>query len=64
MLINGKEMNFHDSITVLDLLKELDLNEDKVVIEVNLEILPKSQYSNKILNKDDRIEIISLVGGG
>lgn len=63
MLVNGKEMDF-DNITILNLLEKLNLDMNKVVIEVNLEIVSKGSYSEYILNQEDRIEIISLVGGG
>lgn len=63
MLVNGKKMDF-GKITILELLKNLNLDMNKVVIEVNLEIVSKESYSEYILNQEDRIEIISLVGGG
>lgn len=63
MLVNGKEMDF-DKITILKLLENLKLDMNKVVIEVNLEIVSKENYSDYILNHGDEIEIISLVGGG
>ncbi|SHK19640.1 sulfur carrier protein ThiS [Paramaledivibacter caminithermalis] len=63
MLVNGKKMSF-ENITILQLLNELNLDMNKVVVEVNLEIISKENYCNFVLNKEDRIEIISLVGGG
>lgn len=64
MVINGKEMNLKDGITIEELLKKLDLDMDKVVAEVNLEIISKEKYYEFVLNEEDKVEIISFVGGG
>ncbi len=64
MLINGKQIDFEDGITVADMLKKLNLSMDSVVVEVNLEIVPKELYSKKVLCSSDKIEIVSFVGGG
>ncbi|MBZ4688464.1 MAG: sulfur carrier protein [Clostridia bacterium] len=64
MIVNGKERDFDSGITVNELLEKLNLSKDTVVVEVNLEIVPKDQYAAKILNEDDKVEIVSFVGGG
>ncbi|SHK00470.1 sulfur carrier protein [Anaerobranca californiensis DSM 14826] len=52
------------SITIDQLLKNLNLKEDVVVVEVNHEIVDKRQFSSKIINEGDKVEIVSFVGGG
>ncbi|GAA0731895.1 sulfur carrier protein ThiS [Clostridium oceanicum] len=64
MIVNGKNIDYKEGITVENLLDKLDLNMDKVVVEVNLNIISKENYSDILLNKEDKIEIISFVGGG
>ena len=44
--------------------KKYDLNKDRVVVEINLEILENEQYETYILKEHDAIEIISFIGGG
>lgn len=63
MIVNGKEMNF-ENITILQLLKNLSLDMKRVVVEVNREIVSKEEYPEYLLNGEDKIEIISFVGGG
>lgn len=63
MIVNGKKMSF-ENVTILQLLDELHLDMNKVVVEVNFEIISKENYDNFVLNKGYKIEIISLVGGG
>lgn len=64
MIVNGKEMNFEENLTVLELLKNLSISESRVVVEVNYNIITKEQFSEVILNKEDKVEIVSFVGGG
>ncbi|WP_234122407.1 sulfur carrier protein ThiS [Clostridium hydrogenum] len=64
MIVNGKEMNFKEGITVKELLKEIKLDEDKVVVEVDLEIINKNEYNQKKLSTTSKVELIRFVGGG
>ncbi|GCD11534.1 MULTISPECIES: sulfur carrier protein ThiS [Clostridium] len=64
MIINGTEMIFENGITITTLLTHLNLSSEKVVIEVNYEIIPKENYENHKLYKADIIEVVSFVGGG
>lgn len=64
MIVNGIEMKFDTNITVIELLQKLEIDKDKVVIEINLEIIPKENYSDRIINDDDKVEIVGFVGGG
>lgn len=64
MIINGKEMDFQSGITIDQLLGELNLPKEKVVVEINLEIVDITKYTSTILNKNDKVEIVRFVGGG
>ncbi|OPJ55190.1 sulfur carrier protein ThiS [Alkalithermobacter paradoxus] len=64
MVINGKKLNICDEITIDQLLKNLNLNIDTVVVEINLEIVDKDDYKSKYVNNNDRVEIVNFVGGG
>jgi thiamine biosynthesis protein ThiS len=46
------------------LVLELDLPVNKLAIEHNLIIVPKSLYGSTVINDDDLIEIVHFVGGG
>ena len=64
IVINGVEKTYTSSLTLETLLNELDQSSKKVAIEVNEEIIPRSQYKNKLVVDGDKIEIINAVGGG
>lgn len=64
MIVNGKEVNFKEGITIIELLNEINVDKDKVVVEVDLEIVDKNEYSKKKLSTASKVEVIRFVGGG
>lgn len=61
--INGKEAAA-DGMRLADYLLEHGYEPNRIAIECNEEILPKSEYETKILEDGDVLEIVSFVGGG
>lgn len=64
MFINGKKSTLEAGISILEMLRELELDAQKVVVEVNAAIIEKTAFENHRLNTGDKIEIIAFVGGG
>jgi len=64
ILVNGKQKNYPSCLTLEDLLIKLDQASKKVAIEVNDEIIPRSELKNKLVVDGDKVEIINAVGGG
>ena len=64
MILNGKTIDLKEDISVEQLLKDYDLNPQKVVVEVNMEILDDEVYSTYLLKNEDTVEVISFWGGG
>lgn len=62
--INGKEKEINQNSTIQNLLDELKTKSKMFVVELNAEIVPKEQYQDKVINLDDKIEIVSFFGGG
>lgn len=61
---NGEAREIGDNLSVADLLRELNLAPQRVAVEVNLELVPRTEHSAKRLAADDRLEVVTLVGGG
>lgn len=61
--INGEERQVA-AATVAELLASLGLPTQKVAVERNLEIVPRSQYTETRLASGDTIEIVHFIGGG
>lgn len=62
--INGKNIDFLEETTLLEYVKKEEYDLNYIAVECNGNILPKSQYGEKVIDLDDVIEIINFVGGG
>jgi sulfur carrier protein len=63
IFVNGEEQTI-ESTSVLGYLKEIEIDPQRVAVELNLDILPKGEYDTTQLKDGDRIEIVHFVGGG
>ncbi|MBE6874065.1 MAG: sulfur carrier protein ThiS [Ruminococcus albus] len=61
--VNGDITSF-DGKNVTELLAENGYDPKRVAVELNLDILPKSQYDSTVLKDGDSVEVVSFVGGG
>ena len=61
--INGENFEIAGK-TVAEYLEETDYDPKRIAVELNGEIVPKSQYAQKALKNGDSLEVVSFVGGG
>ena len=64
IIVNGEKREVPEGLGVSALLSHLGLPAERVAIERNLEILPRSQWVKTAVEAGDRFEIVHLVGGG
>jgi len=62
--VNGEPRQVREEINVTGLLQDLQLNVERVAVEINLEILDRRDFDARMLQEGDRIEIMSFIGGG
>ena len=62
--INGESRSFPDGLTVATLVGQLGMKADRVAVELNLEIVPRSNWDSTRLKDGDKLEIVHFVGGG
>ncbi len=64
--INGIEKQFPDGLpkTLIELLKQLDINQATVVAEINGKIVAREDFSQTRVSPGQRIELVRFVGGG
>lgn len=62
--VNGQSRQLADGATVAELLAQLRLADKPVAVEVNLELVPKQRHAQHLLAEGDRLEVVTLVGGG
>lgn len=61
--VNGEKVQASGQ-TIAEYLNNAGYNAERVVVELNLQIISKEKYSELILKKDDSVEILNFVGGG
>ncbi|MEK6806783.1 MAG: sulfur carrier protein ThiS [Pseudomonadota bacterium] len=64
LFINGKSAECVDSFTVSALIEQQGLLGQRLAVELNGEIVPRSRHPQTLLKNGDRLEIIHAVGGG
>lgn len=64
IILNGKPCIIENSDNLLNILKDLNINPQNLVAEINGEIVTAKEFENKIINENDVIELVKFVGGG
>jgi sulfur carrier protein len=64
IIVNSRPLDTQQGQTLHALLVALDLDPDVVVVERNQDIVPGTAFAATVLQEDDRLEILSFVGGG
>ncbi len=62
--VNGKVMSLLADCSISTLIEQMDLMGKRVAVELNLDIVPKSEYLQTQLKEDDIVEIVHAIGGG
>lgn len=62
--INGEHRRIRAGMSIADLARELGLFPEKVAVERNLEIVPRSTLADVPVEDGDELEIVHFVGGG
>ncbi|EOZ2160280.1 sulfur carrier protein ThiS [Campylobacter coli] len=63
MIINGEKFELKE-LKFMDFIQEKGFKIELIALELNGEIIPKSEFENLILKENDKAEIVSFVGGG
>ena len=62
--INGESREVQGTPTLAELINQLDLPAARIAVELNREVVRRSDWGNTMMHEDDRIEIVHFVGGG
>jgi thiamine biosynthesis protein ThiS len=62
--LNGAEREVDAGTTVLSLLETAGVDRRRCAVEVNLEVVPKTRHGERVLAPGDRVEVVTMVGGG
>ena len=64
IVLNGEARLLEAGATLAALVASLDLGGRRTAVEVNEEVIPRSEYAAHVLADGDRVEIVHAVGGG
>ena len=64
IVVNGENREFDIPVTVAELLRRYDLAPQRVAVEINEQLVRRARFDDVKIADGDRIEIVTLVGGG
>jgi sulfur carrier protein len=64
LFVNGTQRALPHGATVADLVQSLGLRAELVAVEVNRALVPRRRHAEHVLEGGDRVELVTLVGGG
>ena len=64
IFINGEARQVADGFSVAELIDNMGLRGQRIAVEINLEIVPRSSHAAHRLRDGDRVEIVRAIGGG
>ena len=63
-ILNGEMYRTDDNLTLFDVVTYFNYNDSLLVLEYNNFICEKNKWKTTFLKHSDKIEIVSIVGGG
>jgi sulfur carrier protein len=64
IMINGESRHCQPNLSLPDLLTQMNFNPRLVAVEYNGEILHRQYWDTTVIKQGDRLEIVTIVGGG
>ena len=62
--VNGEVKELSGPLSLSELITRLDLPAARIAVELNRNVVRRSEWSATMLHDDDRLEIVHFVGGG
>jgi sulfur carrier protein len=62
--VNGEERELPEGATIADLVESLGLRPEIVAVEVERELVSRKEHATRRLTEGERVEVVTLVGGG
>ena len=64
IILNGENTEINANTNIEQLLQILGMENKRLAVELNQEIIPRSNFRNHTLNESDKVEIVQAIGGG
>ena len=64
IIVNGETQRLAAATTITAFVNQWQLTGERLAIEYNLNILPRAQWAETVLQDGDKLEVVHFVGGG
>lgn len=64
IIVNGEPQDVAEGLTAAQLVDAMGISGNRIAMEVNLEIVPRSTYAEYRFKANDKVEVVHAVGGG
>jgi len=64
IILNGEQTDIREHASISELLSTIGVENQRVAVEVNHQVIPRGEHISFILSASDTVEIIHAVGGG
>lgn len=62
--LNGEAHELAAQLSIVDLIAQLKLSHGRLAVEINREIIPRSEHVHTLICAGDVVEVIHAIGGG
>ncbi len=62
--VNGRSVEIESPMTVEQVLDSVDVPPNYLAVEVNAEVVPREEFTTRVVGPGDDVEVVTLVGGG
>ena len=62
--LNGEDKSLKEGTSLSQLLGQLGIEGNRIAVEINREIIPKSEHAQYVIRDGDKIEVVHAIGGG
>ena len=64
IIVNGAPFDAPEPCTITDLLRAMALEGQRCAVEVNGDIVSRTEWAARIVVANDRVEVVRAIGGG
>jgi sulfur carrier protein len=64
IIVNGETKEYTQELTLLEMMKELDIVDKVMAAAVNMNIVKQDIWDSHVLHDGDKVELLDFVGGG
>ena len=64
IILNGDDLQLENNTSIEQLLNTLNLENNRLAVEINQQIVPRGDFSSYLFAENDKVEIVQAIGGG